>query len=416
MALTTKRIAKALTEPGRHGDGHGLYLQVADGGTGSWLLRYQIAGRKRWLGLGPLHTVGLAEARVRARAARLQILDGIDPVAAKETARAQHAAAAARTITFGACAEQYLKTHGPSWRSPKYRGQWVASVLGITRNGRPAVPDHCRGIRTLPIASIDKAIVMTTLTPLMHVKGDTADRLRRRIEAVWDWGKAAGFAAGDNPASLDTLSKLLPSSKARKVKHHPALPYADVAGFMGELRKREGSAARCLEFLVLTAARTSEALGARWSEINLATKEWTVPADRMKSDREHRVPLSTRAIALLGTLPRSEDGDLVFIGSRPGQPMNPLSLAAELRRMGRSVTVHGMRATFSTWANETTPHATAAIEISLAHQVGNETERAYARTELFDKRRALMNDWARFCSTPYAAPTGDNVTKLRGRR
>ena len=295
--LTAKRVAKLLKRAGRYGDGRGLVLDVTSPTNASWLLRYQRHGRERWHGLGPAADFTLAEARERARAARQLLHDGIDPIDKKRTERAQHAAEAARIITFGECATDYFRVHAPTWKHEKHVAQWRATVLGLTLYGRPATGDYCKALRPLPVAQIDTPIVLQVLRPLWHDKPETLSRVRARIAAVLDYAKAAQYRSGDNPADIAVIGKVLPVRG--KVTNFPAVPYGEIPSFMVALRAQEGTAARCLEFLVYTAARSAEAREAVWGEIKFDEAVWEIPAERMKADRPHIVPLAPEALELL---------------------------------------------------------------------------------------------------------------------
>lgn len=418
MALTAKRIARLRSQPGRHRDDHGLYLQVVGPNNCSWLLRYQVAGRKRWMGLGPLHTVGLAEARERAKAARLQLLDGNDPLEVKRAARAAQAAAAAKSMSFGECAEIYYRTYLPTW-SKHHAGQWRSGVLGKTFAGVAVKPEHdyCKSLRPLPVAVIDTPAVIKVIEPIWHSVPDMAGRVRARIESVLSWATAAKFRAGDNPASWEVIQHLLPAlNKVRRVQHYPALPYRELPAFMAELRQQPGIPARALELTILCAARSGEVLGATHAEFDLEQKLWGIPPERMKSRKEHRVPLSDRAVQIVREAFRELDNPFVFIGSRRGRGLNPLVLPAVLKRMKRNnVVVHGFRSSFSDWAHETTGYSNHAIEISLAHSVGNEVEKSYRRGDQFEKRRRLMADWATYCASLPVELTDKAPVPMRGR-
>jgi integrase len=279
--------------------------------------------------------------------------------------------------------------------------QWRASVLGLTMNGAPAEADSCKILRPLPVATIDTPIVLGVLKAHWHDKPETMSRVRARIASVLDYAKAARYRSGDNPASWDIIGKLLPArGKLMAVNHFEAVPYSEIPAVMAALREREGTAARCLEFAVCVAARSTEARVAVWGEIDFEEKVWRIPAGRMKADREHIVPLADPVLDLLRALPREEGNDLVFLGPRPGIPLTDLSLMTLMRKMGRSEVVHGFRSSFSDWAHERTAHSNHAIEISLSHNVGTEVERAYRRKDMVEKRRRLMADWAKYCSSP----------------
>jgi integrase len=394
VALTTKSFAK-LKRPGRYGDGHGLYLQVLSPTNRSWLFRYERNGRgERWLGLGPLHTIDLAEARDRARKARQQLLDGIDPLDARVAERTRRALEAARTITFEKAALAYFDAHERKWRNAKHRAQYLSSLKTY------AFPK----IGSLPVAAIDVSLVLKVIEPIWHEKTETANRVRGRIEAVLDWATVRGYRAGDNPARWKGyIENVLPSRSAiQKPIHHAALPFDDLPEFMAALRQREGIAARALEFTILTAARTGEVVGATWDEINLKESTWTVPAGRIKGGCEHRVPLSDRALEILGALPREKNNPVVFIGPRKGGLSNR-GMGSVLVRMGRDdVTIHGFRSTFRDWGAERTSYPNHVLEMSLAHVVGNKVEAAYRRGDLFAKRVRLMADWTKFCTTKSA--------------
>lgn len=411
MNLTAKRVARLLKEkPGRHHDGHGLHLQITSPTNASWLLRYQRHGREHWLGLGPVHTVSLADARVRAKAARLQLLDNIDPLEAKHAAKAAAKIAAARKLTFREAAEQYHKQNLSSWRSVQHAQQWLVSLQTY------AYP----AIGYMDVATIYTPDVLRVVEPIWHDKTVTADRVRNRIESVIDWAVVRGHRPpGTNPAAWKNhLDQVLPAvKKVAKVQHHPALAYAEVPAFMQALRLQEGVAAKALEFTVLTAARSGEVLGAKWDEIDLTNKVWTVPASRMKREREHRVPLAPAAIKLLRNGAREDGNAHVFIGAKAGAGLSGMAFFRLLKRMGRGdITTHGMRAAFSTWASEQTAHASATIEVSLAHSVGNETEKAYKRGDMIAKRKQLMEAWAKFCASKPVAAKSDNVVPIRGAR
>jgi integrase len=408
--LTSLKMARAKT-PGMYPDGGGLYLQVGERVTEhsgrSWIYRYMLRGRAREMGLGPYPLYSLAEARAKAMDARKLRHEGIDPIEARKATQLQAQLDAAKAMTFQQCADAYFQAHREGWRSSKHVAQWKASIA-----------NHSKAIGSLPVQTIDTPLVLKVLEPIWTTRPETASRLRGRIEAVLDWAKVRGFRAGENPARWrGHLDHLLPArSKVRKVEHYAALPYAALPGFLVALREQEGIVARALEFLVLTAARTGEVLGARWSEIDLLEKVWTVPADRMKAGRKHRVPLSARALALLEEMQSCRPGDdgFVFPGSGTGRPLPHSALLRLLQQMRRDdLTAHGFRATFKTWASDRTPFQNEIVEAALAHVVGGKVEQAYDRGDRFEKRRRLMDAWETFCA---AAPSEcGKVISLQGR-
>ena len=402
--LTALQVQRA--KEGKLHDGGGLYLLCHPGGSKSWAFRYG-GGGKRYVGLGPTHTIGLAEARERARACRQLLLDGVDPISAKRKRAVGAKLDAAKALTFAQAAASYDEAHRAGWRSPKHAAQWRST---LTAYAYPAF-GH------LPVAAIDVSLILKALEPIWSTKAVTAGRVRARIEAVLDWAKARGYRDGENPARWrGHLDNLLPAQKrVARVRHYAALPYSQVGAFMAELRTRDGIATKALEFLILTAARSGEVLGATWDEIDLTAKTWTIPAVRMKSGREHRIPLSTDAVALLKALPRAAGNPHVFIGTRRGQGLGAIALFTVLQSMGRGdITVHGFRSCFRDWCSERTNFPREVCEAALAHMVGNQVEAAYRRGDLFEKRRLLMTEWAKFCSRP-AVKSGD-VVAMRGRR
>jgi integrase len=357
--------------------------------------------------MGPLHTVNLAEARKRAADHRLRRHDGIDPIEARRAERLQAQLVAAKAVTFKQCCESYIKSHRAGWGN-KNGNQWTATLA--TYAG-PVIGD-------LSVQFIDTALVHKVLEPIWTEKPETAGRVRARIEAVLDWAKVRGYRVGENPARWrGHLDKLLPAlGKVRKVEHHAALPYGELPGFLVGLRERDAIAARALEFAILTAARTSEMLGARWNEFDLLQKVWVIPQERMKAHREHRVPLSARALAMLEEMQahRSGDDGFVFPGSRPGKPLSNMAFLMLLRRMDRgALTAHGFRATFKTWASERTSFQNEIVEAAMAHVVGSKVEQAYRRGDMFEKRRRLMQQWATFCTTSPAQERQSNVAPIR---
>jgi integrase len=386
--LTALKVAK-LAKPGRYGDGLGLWLQVGPTGAKSWLFRFQRAGQARQMGLGPAHTVSLADARQAAQEARRLLLGGSDPIEARRTSRAREALAGAKALSFKEAAQAYIDAHSTGWKNPVHAKQWPSSLEAY------AYPI----IGHLPVAAIDTALVLAVLEPIWKEKPDTAGRVRGRIELVLDWSSARGQRSGENPARWrGHLDKLLPAkSRVRPTTHHPALPYREIPKFMAALRQRSGVGPRALEFTILTCARTSEAIGAKWSEFDFRAKLWTIPGIRMKAGREHRVPLSDRAISILKRLPR--EGEFAFIGAREGKALSNMAMLAVLKSMGREdLTVHGFRSTFRDWAAETTNFPRDVCEMALAHTVGDKVEAAYRRGDLFVKRRKLAEAWSRYCS------------------
>ena len=407
--LTALKVQKA-REPGMYADGAGLYLRVTPQGTKNWVLRYMLDRRPRWMGLGPLALYGLAEARARAMDARRKRHEGIDPIEARRAARARERLDAAKAITFGEVAEIYIAAHQAGWRNGKHRAQWENTLKS-----------HAAPIMSIPVQSIDTALTLKVLERIWTAKPETAGRVRQRIESILDFAKVRGYRTAENPARWrGHLDKLLPArAKVRATVHHAALPYAELPAFLTSLRTREAVAARALEFLILTAGRTGEVIGARWNEMDLLDKTWTVPASRMKANREHRVPLHPRALAILGEMQsarQSDDGNAyVFPGPKPGTTLSNMAFLMLLRRMRLDdLTVHGFRATFETWASERTSFQNQIVEMALAHSVGDKVEQAYRRTDMFEKRRRLMQQWATFSTSAPTRQDG-NITALRSR-
>lgn len=398
--LTAKAVSQK-SKPGRYPDGGHLWLQVSKWGTKSWIFRYSRQGRDRHMGLGSITTLTLAEAREKARDCRKLLLDGIDPIDHRNGQRAQATLEAARAMTFQECAEAYIEAHRPSWKNPKHAAQWPSTLKMY------AYPVF----GNLPIADIDTALVMKAIEPIWSEKPETAGRVRGRIESVLDWATARQYRQGENPARWrGHLDKLLPArGKVRRVKHFAALPYKQLPAFMETLRANYSISSRALEFTILTAARTGETIGAVWSEINLDDKVWILPPDRMKAGKEHRIPLSERAVEILEALPR--EGEYVFPGGRAKAPLSNMAMLNALRRLDdRKLTVHGFRSTFRDWCAEQTAYAHEVAEMALAHTVGDKVEAAYRRGDLFEKRRRLMEDWAKFGE----APTVSTVVPIRG--
>lgn len=384
MGKLTARQVQTLG-PGYHADGDGLYLQVTPSGARSWILRYQLAGRRREMGLGPVALFGLAEARQRAAQQRRLLADGVDPIAARRAARA------ATGRTWGQAVDDFIAAHEPGWKGPAQAAQWRQSLADYG-------PD-----RDLPVEAIDTALVVGLLRKLWTTRTETATRLRGRIERVWDAERVAGTVTGENPARWrGHLDKLLPRpSKVARVVHHRAMPYADVPAFMARLAERDAASRRALRFTILTAARTGEVTGAGWDEFDLEAAEWTVPAERMKAGREHVVPLPAAAVAILRSLPRdrppfrlSENAMLYLVQKPPP------------KGYGLPYTVHGFRSSFRDWAAETTAHPAEVVEMALAHTIPNKVEAAYRRGNLLAKRRQLMDEWADYVTADMARRLG----------
>jgi integrase len=407
--LTALKVDRT-KEPGMYADGGGLYLRVTSAGAKNWVLRYMLDRRPRWMGLGPLALYGLQEARTKALDARRMRHEGIDPIEARRAERARQRLDAAKAVTFKQCAEGYIASHSAGWRNDKHTAQWRATLSTY------AYPI----IGPLPVQAVDTGLVLKVLEPIWKLKPATASRLRGRIETILDSAKVRGYRDGENPARWrGHLDKLLPpGSKVRKVEHRAALSYAELPAFLAILREQEGIAPRALEFLILTAARTGEAIGARWSEFELLEKTWTVPAARMKAHREHRVPLSAPALTILQDMQRLRSQDdpdaFVFSGRKAETPLSDMAFLMLLRRMElNDLTVHGFRATFKTWASERSSFQNEIVEAALAHVIGGKVEQAYMRGDMFEKRRRLMQQWATFCTTPPAQERQGNVTPPR---
>ena len=350
------------------------------------------------MGLGATHTIGLAEAREKARECRRLRLDGIDPIEARKAARSRARLAAATATTFKDCAERYIASHQAGWRSRVHAAQWPSTL------GRYVYPVF--GL--VPVQAVDVGLVLKVLEPIWTAKPETASRVRGRIESVLDWATARGFRQGENPARWrGHLENLLPKkTKLRRIEHHAALPYAELSKFMAELRRQEGIAAKAFEFAILTVARTGEVIGARWSEIDLERRLWVIPAERMKAGKEHRVPLSEASASILETMQKVREGDYVFPGGKARRPLSNMAFLMLLRRIGRGdLTAHGFRSTFSDWCSERTNFPAEVREMALAHMVGDKVEAAYRRGDLFQKRRQVMDAWARYCSTPVSSAT-----------
>jgi integrase len=387
-ALSVQRAKDA----GRYCDGGGLYLQVGPNGNKSWLFRYCQDGRTRDMGLGALLDTSLAQARELAAEARQVTKRGLDPLKEKQRARDAKRLEAARAMNFADCAALHIASKRDSWRNAKHARQWERTLETY------AFPVMGK----LPVQEIDTALVLRVLEPIWKTKTETAGRVRERIEAVLDAAKARGFREGENPARWrGHLQNLLPQPSAiRKVQHHKALPYIEIGAFMADLRELQDGSARALEFVILTATRTSEALGAQWGEIDLDGGTWTIPANRIKAGKEHRVPLSVPVLKLLNSLYERRIDSNVFPGWKKGKPLSNMAMLKLLERMGRDITTHGFRSTFRDWAAEQTAFPREVAEMALAHAVESKVEAAYRRGDLFAKRMKLMAAWADYCSRP----------------
>ena len=396
----TALFVKYSKRPGKYADGGNLYLQVrkstrkveTDDVTKSWLFRYSRFGKDTWLGLGPYPDVTLSEARDLATRERKKMRQGIDPVTDKRARQIAARTAHENMLSFAECAELYIESQAPGWSNPKHIEQWRTTL----KNLAGPIIGH------LPVDQIDTALIMRCIEPIWTTKTETASRLRGRIEAVLDWSAVRGYRKGDNPARWrGHLDKLLPRpSQVVRVKHHPALPYTDVGAFMQQSRKDPGVASRALEFTILTAARTNEVIQAEWSEIDLDLKTWVVPAERMKSKRPHRVPLSDAAVSALKAI-KGRGSRYVFPGHKRNSHLSNAAMMQVLKRLERTgITVHGFRSTFRDWCAESTNYPAHVAEMALAHTLRDKTEAAYRRGDLFEKRAGLMADWARYCSKP----------------
>jgi integrase len=391
-ALNSARIA-SLKAPGRYADGDGLYLEVDPSGAKRWVLRTVVRGRRRDIGLGGLRTTGLAQAREDALRYRSLARKGGDPLEERRKGRQI-------VPTFGEAAQSVHEEHKDGWRNAKHRAQWISSLKAYV----------FPRIGTKPVNEIQTSDVLAVLKPIWRNKPATARRVRQRIGVVMDWAKVAGHRTADNP--IDGVSKGLPAQSELK-NHYSALPYADVAEFIRELRATGGSEVTRLavEFTILTAARTGMVRGARWEEIDLDKALWAIPPARMKASREHRVPLSSRCVEILRRAKNLRDGDYVFPGLRAGNPLSHLSMLMAVRRLHSQATVHGFRSAFRDWASEQTNFPRDVCEMALAHSIPDKTEAAYRRGDLLEKRRELMAAWAMFA---LAKPVA-NVVPL-GRR
>jgi integrase len=406
--LTALQIER-IVEAGFYRDSDCLYLQVTVGGNGrvskSWIYRYKLNGRRRHMGLGPVALISLADARRRVLDCRKHVLDGVDPIDIRHAEKAKAIAERTKAFTFEHCARRYLASHKKAWKNAKHAAQWDATLEAYAH---PV-------IGKMSVGDIDTACILKILEPIWSTKSETASRVRGRIEVILDWARVQGFREGDNPARWrGHMDKLLPSrSRLKNVNHHAALPYSEMRDFMAKLRNEKCVAARALEFLILTVARTGEVIGAVPSEI----KEdiWTVPGERMKAGKSHRVPLTERAREIAEQCMKDYAETFVFPGGKAGRPLSNMAMLTLLRRMERpDLTAHGFRSTFRDWVSETTNHTSDIAEMALAHTIDNKVEAAYRRGDLFQKRISLMKDWAAYCTGN--APNSDRPKTKTSRR
>jgi integrase len=388
---------------GRYRAGPNLYKQIAASGAGSWVLRYEMRGKKRWMGLGPLAVFSLREAMQRAREAQQQIYSGIDPIDARRNQRATEARKSLLTVDFEAATKAYFDQHQTKWGQKarvEFRNTLAAYAFPI--------------LGKLAVADIDTALVLRVIEPVWLTKHTTGARVRGRIEAVLDWCRVRGFRSGENPARWKGhLDQLLPMGGAiGEVVHHAAMKYIDVPAFVASLRQRQGIEPLALELLILSASRTGEVLKARWGEIDFAAKTWDRPASHMKAGIAHSVPLTPRMIEILEGLSRGDDNSLIFEGAKPGQPLGRNALSKLVNVMKGDCTVHGFRSSFRDWVGEQTSYPRELAEHALAHSVGSQVEQAYARSKLLEKRRRMMMDWEKFVATPGASRSA-TVTPIR---
>lgn len=394
MAWTSKKLSapdvKNRTKAGRHADGNGLYLNIAKGGSKSWVFIWMKDGRRREMGLGGYPAVSLADARVKADECRKAVAAGVDPIASRKVESPK---------TFGDCADEFIKLMEAGWRNEKHVAQW-RMTLGDA---------YCKSIRSKLVAEISTDDVLRILTPIWQSKAETASRLRGRIERVLDYAKVKGWRQGENPALWrGHLKGALPARQKLQRGHHAAMRYTDVPAFVERLQAAEAMSARALEFLILTAARSGEVLGAKWPEFDLEEAIWVVPAERMKAGKEHRVPLSDRALAIVKALCETRTSDYVFPGEREGRPLSGMAFAMLMRRMDvGKFTPHGFRSAFRDWAGDETSFPREIAEAALAHEVGNKVELAYRRSDALGKRRKLMSAWGKYCQA------GSNIIKLK---
>jgi integrase len=376
--LSEVKAKSSNLKPGRHSDGGGLYLNVSPSGTRSWLFMWVRQGKRREMGLGAYPAVSLANARTEATKHRETVAAGSDPIAERNKTAEP---------TFGECADLFLSSMEGSWRNAKHRAQWRMTLM-----------EYCQPVRSKRVSLIATEDVLSVLNPIWQEKPETASRLRGRIERVLDFAKAKGWRTGENPALWrGHLKNVLPPRQRLSRGHHAAMPYRQLPAFIARLRASEAMAARALEFLILTAARSGEVYHAQWSEFDLEQGIWTIPADRMKAGREHRVPLSDQALSLIRTLGETPVLEYVFPGYRTNCPLSSAAMEMLLRRMkADEYTVHGFRSSFRDWAGDETHFAREIAEAALAHRVGDATEQAYRRADALAKRRELMQAWANY--------------------
>jgi integrase len=409
--LTVKAVEKQAKEKGIACDGGGLYLRSDPPSQCSWLFRYRLNGKARWMGLGPYPTISLAEAREKAAEQRRLKASDKDPIEERQGQRRAARIEVSKRVTFAKCAADYIATHKAGWKNPKHASQWTNTLTAY------AYPI----IGTLPVREIDNDLMCKVLEPIWTTKTETAKRVRARVEAILDYATVKKYRDGANPARWKgNLEKLLPKpAEIQVVEHHPALPYVELPNFMTALRDQSGTSARAFEFLILTSSRTNEVIGAKWKEVDLDNSLWVVPKERLKTGKkrnaDHRVPLSGRAVEILRDIkPENVDGDAyVFPGTKADKPLSNMAFLMLLRRMSRTdLTAHGFRSTFKDWGHERTNFATEVIEMALAHTVGDKVEQAYRRGDLFDKRRQLSELWSEYCAGQSQAPTA-NVVPIR---
>lgn len=387
------RTVKAKKEQGRYNDGNGLYLQVSKSGSKSWLFRYMLDNKSKEMGLGSIRTVPLGVARTEALECKKLLREGIDPIKERKERLARAKTANIDVLTFERCAEAYLEAHSASWKSVRHEKIWRSSLK------RFAYPI----IGNLPVNTIERGHIMQVLDPIWRVKTETAKRLRGRLENILDWATVQEFRKGENPARWrGHLDKLLPKpSELYKVKHFAALPYQEINSFMDKLRERDAQSALALRLIILTATRSGEVRKAVWSEFDLDKGIWVIPAERMKADKEHTIPLCKEAISIIQQLPRLAGCDYLFTSPKSGNPLSDVVFKQLMKRMGVSdITTHGFRSTFRDWAAEQTSFPREVIENALAHQLKDKAEAAYFRSNLLDKRRELMNKWGDYTKLP----------------